>query len=165
MFLLILLFVLIAVITAIGLAGHGIRTLADRRERRTGVPGTLRGIAALAGAGAFALYAWGLLAVCGAVMVAEDGGTDSAPPQSCRTPGWWERHERGIEITDHKVTYMPLGFVCETSDGGSYDTGDVPGYVNPGVPALALTAAGCAIGAGYVTELRARAESRGDRAG
>ncbi|WP_432191334.1 hypothetical protein [Streptomyces sp. bgisy027] len=165
MLLLLLLFVLVAVITAIGLTGYGIRTLADRRELRTGVPGALRGIAALAGAGAFALYAWGLLAVCGAVMVAEDGGTDSAPPRSCRTAGWWERHERGIEITGHKVTYIPLGFVCETSDGGSYDTGDVPGYVNPGVPALALTAVGSAIGAGYVTELRARAESRGDRAG
>ncbi|MFC5217436.1 hypothetical protein [Streptomyces coerulescens] len=165
MFLLILLFVLIAVITAIGLTGYGSRTLADRRVRRTGTPGTLRGLAALAGAGACALYAWGLLGVCGAVMVAEDGGTDSSPPRSCRTAGWWERHQRGIEITDYTVTYIPLGFVCETSDGGSYDTGAVPGYVNPGVLTLALTAAGCAIGAGYVSELRARAEFRRGRAG
>ncbi|WP_405583276.1 hypothetical protein [Streptomyces sp. NBC_01092] len=165
MFLLLLLFVLIAVITAVGLAGYGSRTLADRRARHTGTPGALRGLAALAGAGACALYAWGLLGVCGAVMVAEDGGTDSAPPQSCRTAGWWERHQQGIEITGHTVTYVPLGFVCETSDGGSYDTGDVPGYVNPAVLALALTAAGCAIGAGYVSELRARAQLRGGGGG
>ncbi|MFE5819303.1 hypothetical protein ACFQ6S_38560 [Streptomyces sp. NPDC056479] len=96
----------------------------------------------------------------GSRLTAEDGGTDSAPPRSCRTPGWSERHERGIEIVDYRVTYVPLGFVCETSDGGSYDNGDVPGYVNPAVLVLALTAAGCAIGAGYASELRARAEFR-----
>ncbi|MDF3150229.1 hypothetical protein PBV88_56110, partial [Streptomyces sp. T21Q-yed] len=112
-----------------------------------------------------ALYAWGLLAVCGAVMVAEDGGTDSAPPRSCRTAGWWERHQQGIEIVDYKVTYVPLGFVCETSDGGSYDNGDVPGYVNPAALGLALTAAGGAIGSGYASELRARAEMRKSEAG
>ncbi|MFJ7078117.1 hypothetical protein [Streptomyces sp. NPDC098781] len=160
-----LLLVVVAVIAAVGLAGYGGRTLADRHDRRTGVPGALRGLAALAGAGAFALYAWGLLAVCGAVMAAEDGGTDSSPARSCRTAGWWERHQRGIEIVDHSVTYVPLGFVCETSDGGSYDTGDVPGYVNPAVLVLALSAAGCAIGAGYVSELRARAEFRAGGAG
>ncbi|MDQ0601449.1 hypothetical protein QF037_005794 [Streptomyces canus] len=89
-------------------------------------------------------------------MTAQDGGTDSAPPQSCRTPGWWERHEQGIEIVDWSVSYVPLGFVCETSDGGSYDNGDVPGYVNPAALGLALTAAGCAVGSKYATELRTR---------
>ncbi|MFG1670655.1 hypothetical protein [Streptomyces sp. Y7] len=165
MFLLILLLVLIAVVTAFGLTGHGIGTLADRRARRTGTPGTLRGVAALAAAGACALYAWGLLGVCGAVMTAEDGGTDSAPPRSCRTEGWWERHQRGVEITDYSISFVPLGFVCETSDGGSYDNGDVPGYVNPSVLVLAVTASGCRIGAEYVSELRARAEFRRGGAG
>ncbi|MET9829833.1 hypothetical protein ABZ078_11045 [Streptomyces sp. NPDC006385] len=160
MFLLILLFVMVAVIIAVALCGHGARTLSERGVQRTGTPGVLRGLAALAGAGACALYAWGLLGVAGAVMTAEDGGTDSAPARSCRTPGWGERHQQGIEIVDHAVSYIPLGFVCETSDGGSYHTGDVPGYVNPGVLGLALAAAGCAIGAGYVSELRARAEVR-----
>jgi hypothetical protein len=119
----------------------------------------LRSAAALAGALAAAMYALGLLGVLGAVMVAQDGGTDSAPPQSCRTPGWWERHQQGIEIVDHSVRFVPLGFVCETSDGGSYDNGDVPGFVNPGVAGFALVGAGAAIASGYVTELRARRES------
>lgn len=165
MFLLILLFVLVAVIVAVALCGYGGRTLADHGLRRANAPAALRGVAALAGAGACALYAWGLLAVCGAVMTAEDGGTDSSPPRSCRTAGWWERHEQGIQIVDHRVSYVPLGFVCETSDGGSYDNGDVPGYVNPAVLVLALTAAGCAIGSGYASELRARAELRRGEAG
>lgn len=160
MLLLLLLFVVVSVVVAVGLCGYGGRTLADHGLRRTPAPVLLRGFAALAGAGACALYAWGLLAVCGAVMEAQDGGTDSAPPRSCRTAGWAERHRQGIEIVDHTVTYVPLGFVCETSDGGSYDTGDVPGYVNPGLLGLGLAAAGCAVGAGYTAELRARAEWR-----
>ncbi|MDT9701544.1 hypothetical protein RMT89_38190 [Streptomyces sp. P17] len=112
------------------------------------------------GAGACALYGWGLLFVGGAVLTAEDGGTDSSPPQSCRTPGWWERHQRGSEIVDYSVRFVPLGFVCETSDGGSYDNGDVPGYVNPAALGLALAGAGCAVAAGYATEVRARAGAR-----
>ncbi len=165
MFLLMLLFAVVMVIVAMGLCGYGGRTLADHGLRRANAPAALRGLAAFAGAGACALYAWGLLAVCGAVMTAEDGGTDSAPARSCRTAGWLERSRQGIEIVDHKVTYIPLGFVCETSDGGSYDNGDVPGYVNPGVLGLALAGAGGAIGSAYVSELRARAEFRGQRAG
>lgn len=160
MFLLLLLFALIAVIVAVALCGYGGRTLADQGLRRAGVLGALRALAGFAGAGACVLYAWGLLAVCGAVMTAEDGGTDSAPPRSCRTAGWSERQQRGIQIVDYSISYVPVGFVCETSDGGSYDNGDVPGYVNPGVAGLALTAAGCAVGAGYASELRARAEVR-----
>ncbi len=160
MFLLLLLFVLVLVIVAVGLCGYGVGALSDPRVRQAGASGVLRGLAALAGAGACALYAWGLLGVTGAVMTAEDGGTDSSPPRSCRTQGWLERHQRGIEIVDHRVSYVPLGLVCETSDGGGYDTGDVPGYVNPGVLGLALAGAGCAVGAGYVSELRARAEIR-----
>lgn len=151
-----LLFFVIAAITAVALTGHGFGRLADRGLRRSGLPVILRGVAALTGAAALALYAFGLLGVIGAIMTAQDGGTDSAPPQSCRTAGWWERHEQGIEIVDWSVSYVPLGFVCETSDGGSYDNGDVPGYVNPAALGLALAAAGCAVGSGYATELRAR---------
>ncbi|KKD02572.1 hypothetical protein [Streptomyces sp. WM6386] len=150
-----LLFV-IAAITAVALTGYGFGRLADHGLRRSGLPVILRSVAALAGAAAVALYALGLLGVIGAIMTAQDGGTDSAPPQSCRTPGWWERHEQGIEIVDWSVSYLPLGFVCETSDGGSYDNGDVPGYVNPAALGLALSAAGCAVGSGYATELRTR---------
>ncbi|MFE6332697.1 hypothetical protein ACFVOK_05685 [Streptomyces sp. NPDC057798] len=151
MFWLSLLLFVIAAVTAFGLFGYGGRTLADG-----GRAGLLRGLAALCGGAACALYGWGLLSVAGAVLSAQDGGTDSAPPQVCRTPGWWERHQKGVETVDHSVRFVPLGFVCGTSDGKSYDTGHVPGYVNPAALGLALGGTGCAVAAGYATELRAR---------
>ncbi|MDT9700783.1 hypothetical protein RMT89_34160, partial [Streptomyces sp. P17] len=55
MFWLILLFVVIAAVTAVGLLGYGGTTLAD-----SGRAGLLRGLAALCGAGTCALYGWGL---------------------------------------------------------------------------------------------------------
>lgn len=156
-----MLFFVIAVVVAFALTGYGVGRLADRGVRHSGLPVMLRSLAALAGAVAAALYAFGLLGVIGAVMTAQDGGTDSAPPQSCRTAGWWERHQRGIEIVDYSVSYVPLGFVCETSDGGSYDNGDVPGYVNPALVGFGLAGVGAAIAAGYATELRVRGERPG----
>ncbi|MFI9832010.1 hypothetical protein ACIHIX_30500 [Streptomyces sp. NPDC051913] len=159
-----LLFVVVAAVVAFALAGYGGGRIAERGVRRAELPTLLRGLGALAGAVAAALCAWGLLIVFGAVLTAEDGGTDSAPPQSCRTAGWWERHERGVEIVDYSVSYLPLGFVCETSDGGSYDNGDVPGYLNPALLGFALSGAGCVIAAGYVSEMRARSRHK-NRAG
>ncbi|PWI18152.1 hypothetical protein DI272_31410 [Streptomyces sp. Act143] len=173
MALLSLLFVLVTAVLAIALAGYGFGRLADRgvrrsdprsdlhSDRRSDLPTLLRGLGALSGAVAAALCAWGLLIVVGALMTAQDGGTDSAPPQSCRTAGWWERHQRGVEIVGYSVSYLPLGFVCETSDGGSYDNGDVPWYVNAGVAGFGLGGVACAIGSGYVSELRARRGAAG----
>ncbi len=63
-------------------------------------------------------------------------------------------------VVDYSVSYLPLRFSCETADGGAYDSADIPGYVNPGVAALALTAAASAVAAGYASERRARAASR-----
>ncbi|MEF9904154.1 hypothetical protein [Streptomyces sp. P9-A2] len=149
-----------------GLVGYGFGSVADGlsglKERRTAV---LRGLAALAAAGAVAVYAWGLLSLFGTLVAAEDGGADSAPVRPCRTAGWMEQHRAGIEIVGHRASFVPLGFVCETSDGGSYDNGDVPGYVNPAVASLALAALACAVAAGYSAELRARAEARAGEAG
>ncbi|MER6859323.1 hypothetical protein [Streptomyces pilosus] len=148
-----------------GLVGYGVGAVADGlsglKERHV----ALRGLAALCGAGAAALYAWGLLAVLGAVVEAEDGGTDSSPVRSCRTPGWEERATAGVEITGYRVGFAPLGFTCETSDGGSYDNGDVPGYVNPGLAGLALAATASAVSAGWFTERRARAVAGGGAVG
>ncbi|MGW3816032.1 hypothetical protein [Streptomyces sp. NPDC005046] len=158
MFFLTLLFLVIAAVTAFGLVGYGCSVLARRGKRRVEATVALRTLAAFSGALAVALYAWGLLYVAGSLMEAEDGGTDSAPARPCRTSGWMERHERGIEISGYSVSYVPLGFVCETSDGGSYDI--VPGYIGPAAVGFALASAGCAISAGYVTELRARGQGR-----
>ncbi|MFD4260692.1 hypothetical protein ACFWR9_24495 [Streptomyces sp. NPDC058534] len=116
-----------------------------------------RVLAGCAAAGAVLLYAWGVLCVAFAVMEAEDGGTGSAPLRPCRTD---EHPELSGRIVDYSVSWLPLGFRCETADGDGYTSDDVPGYVNPGTAVLALTAAGSAVAAGYATEPRARAAAR-----
>ncbi|MFD5653252.1 MULTISPECIES: hypothetical protein [unclassified Streptomyces] len=158
MFLVLLLVVLIAVVSAVGLTGHGASVLAARRARGTRAGPALHALAAFAGAAAVAVYAWGLLHVTGAVMES-NGGAGSAPALPCRTPG---NEERALHVIDQSVSFLPLGFVCETTDGGEYTSDDVPGYVNPATAALALTAAACAVGAGCASEARARAAARGD---
>ncbi|MCT9084790.1 hypothetical protein [Streptomyces fulvoviolaceus] len=127
---------------------------------RKNLPIRLRRLAVLAGAVAAAAYAWGLLHVAGAVMEAEDGGTDSAPIRPCRTAGWPERERGGAGIVDYSVSFVPLGFACETQGGGSYTTEHVPAYVNPVALGCALAAAGLGVSSGYASELRARAEAR-----
>lgn len=126
-------------IAAFALAGYGLRALGRTGPRRADRAVRLRAVAALVGAVTAALYVWGLLHVVGAVMDAEDGGTDSAPIRPCRTPGWQE-WARDPGITDYTVSYLPLRFVCETGDGGSYVTGHVPRYLNPAVACCALAA-------------------------
>ncbi|MFD6911284.1 hypothetical protein ACFWB2_38320 [Streptomyces virginiae] len=88
---------------------------------------------------AFGVYTWGLLHVTGAVMSAEDGGTDSAPIRPCRTQGWEHRAE---SISGYRVEYVPLRFVCEADDIDDYPV-SVPGFVNPVFFFLGLGAAVC----------------------
>ncbi|MBK3573716.1 hypothetical protein JHN63_07770 [Streptomyces sp. MBT65] len=102
----------------------------------------LRKLAGAAGLVAFALYLWGLLNVMGALLEAGDGGTDSAPPRPCRTANR-QYDQRVLSVTDYSVDFVPLRFVCKTKDGGSFVSGTVPGYVNPAVFGLVLTALGC----------------------
>ncbi|MFB7655603.1 MULTISPECIES: hypothetical protein [unclassified Streptomyces] len=144
MFLVLLLLVVIAVVSAMGLAGHGASVLAARRARGPGAGPLLHALAAFAGAAAVAVYGWGLLHVAGAAMES-NGGANSAPAPPCRMPGY---EERALHVIDQSVSFLPLGFVCETSDGDDYTSDDVPGYVNPGTAVLALTAAGSALAAG-----------------
>ncbi|MEV7560049.1 hypothetical protein, partial [Streptomyces sp. NPDC089795] len=94
---------------ALGLLGRGLATLGRR--------GWLRPTAALLGACAAGVYAWGLLHVAGAVIAAADGGAGSSPPAPCRTPGL---EERAAHVTDYGVDYVPLRFVCRTTGGGGY---------------------------------------------
>ena len=106
----------------------------------------LRKLAIVAGLAAFALYLWGLLHIVGALLEAEDGGTGSSPLQPCRTTGW--QYDKKVQsVTDYSVDFVPLRFVCETSDGGSYVANTVPGYVNPAVFGLVLATLGCWVGA------------------
>ncbi|MEV6962687.1 hypothetical protein AB0M97_26615 [Streptomyces sp. NPDC051207] len=142
--------VVLVVVTGV-LAGRDDGTYAGRpvvvrgggRGGRWSGADRLRGAAVVAGLVAGGSYLLGLAAVGLAVLDAADGGTDSAPYRPCRTEGWLERSARGIEIVDYSVRYLPLAFRCETSDGGRYDSGEVPGWVNPVAVGGALLAAGC----------------------
>ncbi|MFF0449611.1 hypothetical protein ACFYT4_24895 [Streptomyces sp. NPDC004609] len=149
---LLLLVVPAGLITAFGFAGKGFGTLGRVGLRRADRVVWLRSLAALLVAGTAVLYAWGLLHVVGAVLEAEDGGTDSAPIRSCRTPGWQER-TMANGIIDYRVEYLPIRFVCETNDGGSYATA-VPGYINPSVLGFTLAAAVCAGAAAVASDRR-----------
>ena len=154
MFFLVPLLILVLVGTACALVGYGGGRTADWCVGRVELPVALRGFAALAGAVAAAVYAWGLLYVGGAVLEAEDGGASSSPILPCRVD------ERAVHVNDYSVSFLPLDFVCETNDGGSYRTEEVPGYVTPAAVGLALAAAGLAVSSGYVSELRLRAAAR-----
>jgi hypothetical protein len=101
-----------------------------------------RQLATAAGLAALALDLWGLLPLMGAIMSAEDGGTDSSPLVPCRPANWWY-DEKALSVTGYSVDFVPLRFVCETKGGGSFVADAVPGYVNPGVVVLALVAVGC----------------------
>jgi hypothetical protein len=92
--------------------------------------------ALLACSGAVALYVWGMLHVLGAVMQAEDGGTASSPLGPCREAG----DQIASDVVGYDVGYVWLRFDCQLSDGGTYTTSTVPGYVNPATALLGVTA-------------------------
>jgi hypothetical protein len=149
---LLLLLIPAGLVVPFALAGYGFGTLGRVGLRRADRQVWLRSVAALLGAVAAALYTWGLLLVTGAVLDAEDGGTDSSPLRPCRTPGQWER---ALSVVDYTVDYVPLRFVCETKGGGTYSAESVPGYVNPAVLGFALAAAVCVGAAALESEGRA----------
>ncbi|RDG39042.1 hypothetical protein [Streptomyces corynorhini] len=125
-------------ITVFVLAGYGFGRLGRVGLRHADTTLWLRSASALLIAGAAAVYTWGLLHVAGAVVQAEDGGTNSSPMLPCRSSA------RAESVIDYTVDYVPLQFVCLTSDAGRYDSRSVPGYVNP--VALTLALAGVVVG-------------------
>ena len=151
--LLVLVALLACAVGALVLFGYGCGHLLPGAARVVSRP-RLRGVAGLAGAAALALYAWGLLGVGGAVLGAEDGGADSSPVIPCRTGD----AARDAAIAGYSVAYVPLGFVCETTGGGTYTTDDVPPYVNPGVALFAFdgVVAACLVGFGSRNTVRSR---------
>ncbi|MGW8061335.1 hypothetical protein ACVV2G_03405 [Streptomyces ziwulingensis] len=164
-----LLLVLVAVVTAVVL-GRGSGTYGRRpcppagpspvvAGAPPGAGGPFRAAGVVAGVAAVLLYAWGALCVGFAVVEAEDGGAGSAPLRPCRAG---VSPELAGRVTGYDVSLLPLRFRCETADGDGYDSAHVPGYVNPGVAALALTALASAVAAGYATERRTRATARAD---
>ena len=119
---------LTAAVVATILTARGIAALRSRAWRRAA--------ARLAGAAALSVHAWGMLHVLGAVLEAEDGGAGGSPLGPCRAAG-----ERNVgQVVGYEVGYGWLSFDCRLSDGGTYATSAVPGYVNPATALLGATA-------------------------
>ncbi|MEU8155844.1 hypothetical protein AB0B94_19465 [Micromonospora sp. NPDC048986] len=116
---------------------RGFRAMFRKSERS----GRLRTAALLLGAGAVAVYAWGLLHLGYAVMQAEDGGAGSAPVGPCRQAG----PQVASLVVGYDVSLLPLHFECRLSGGGAYVTSSVPGYVTPATVGLGLVAATCGV--------------------
>jgi hypothetical protein len=98
--------------------------------------GWRRMVALLACSGAVSLHVWGMLHLLGAVMQVEDGGTGSSPLGPCRAAG----DQMASHVVGYDVVYGWLRFDCRLSTGGRYTTSAVPGYVNPAVVLLGVTA-------------------------
>ncbi len=118
------------------LVGVVVAAVLARRGFARARSGRLRTVVLFAGAGAVAVYTWGLLHVGWAVLRAEDGGTGSAPIEPCAGP------PMASHVDGYAVGYLPLRFECELSGGGAYVAPSVPGYVNPATAVLAMTAGG-----------------------
>ena len=116
-------------VTAVVLA---VRALRARRRQR----GWKRVAVLLACSGAVSLYVWGVLHLLLAVADAEDGGTDSSPLRPCREGGY----QIASQVVGYNVNYLWLSFGCRLTDGGTYKPSVVPGYVNPSVALLGVTA-------------------------
>ncbi|SCE92872.1 hypothetical protein [Micromonospora chokoriensis] len=116
------------------LAVGGFRAMVRRQ------PGRLRAAALLVGAGAVAVYAWGLLHLGYAVMQAENGGTGASPIEPCREVG----PQVASMVDGYGVSLFPVHFEFHLTGGGSYVTSSVPGYVTPATVALGLITVICA---------------------
>lgn len=151
---LLLLLMVIGAISGAGLVGYGVTQLARHGTGPSRAHRTLRGLAALSGATAVLLYAWGALHLVGAVATSEDGGTSSAPNPACLEA---DGAERAAGSTGYGVSFVPLGFTCHRADGGSFGADAVPGYVNPAVLGLSAIAV---VLAGLASESRDRSRAR-----
>ncbi|MFD5709318.1 hypothetical protein ACFWHW_02820 [Streptomyces pharetrae] len=146
-----LLLLLVCALAVFGFLGYGGQTFAGGLRRQS-LPEVLRGGSAIAAAVAAGAYGWGLVGVTGALVDAQDGGTGSAPVRACRTAG----QRADGQVTGYRVDWLPIRFVCETSDGGSFGSGAVPAYVTPLVLGFGPAAAGGAVCSAWVVEVRVR---------
>lgn len=126
--LVLLVVLLLALAAAVVLAVFGCTTLARDGVRGAGPLRALRACAGLAGAGAACLYAWGVLHL----LTLDETRRDLACKEAVGPA-------HVLEIDSYRPTYIPLGLGCHVESGTTYSTG-VPGYLNPTVGALALTA-------------------------
>ncbi|MGA5063954.1 hypothetical protein ACPB9E_09280 [Streptomyces exfoliatus] len=153
----ILALLIVAALVCFGLAGYGFGRLGQIGVRRADRQTRLRCAAALAGAAAAAVYAWGLLNLGLAMLDTDDGGTDAFPARPCRTAS---APEAAADVVGHRVQYLPPRYICLRQSGENYATDDVPGFVGPGAVGLAATAALCALLAGMTPPASHRTSRR-----
>ena len=122
----VLLILLLGLVTVPGLAGYAVITMVRHGIRRSGMAVTLRYLAALAAAGAIAMYAWGTLHL----LVTDASTADRA----CETAVGPARAEH---VDRYESSFVPLRFGCHVAGGGRYEA-VVPGYVSPTVLGLAF---------------------------
>ncbi|MGW5354469.1 hypothetical protein ACWERV_28620 [Streptomyces sp. NPDC004031] len=95
----------------------------------------------------------GLLALTLTILDAQDNGADTSPLRPCRVAG---HPERAANVTGYRVEYVPLRFVCDTTDGDDYSADAVPGWITPVAAGFAVAGVGCACAAAVEGERRAR---------
>lgn len=108
--------------------------------------------AALAAFTAAAIYILGLSAVLWSEH-ATNNGADSSPAPACRD-GFAADTVR--HLSHHRASYLPLRFDCVRDDGTSYPSDPDYVWMNWATLLLLLSCALLIVGAGYVSEFRAR---------
>ncbi|MEU6816092.1 hypothetical protein [Streptomyces sp. NPDC046860] len=116
-----LLGIVVAVVTAFGLAGYGFPTIG-----KGGRENVARGAAALAGALAASAYVWGL-----ASLVRDESGTARACQDA--NPALYG------QVGSYSVSYLPPALECHLTSGGSYGAA-VPGFLTPVLTGCAVIA-------------------------
>ncbi|MFE0103989.1 hypothetical protein [Streptomyces sp. NPDC059009] len=119
---------LLGLILTTSLTAYACTTLTRHGLPLAGPAVWLRATAALSGAGAIALYAWGAVHL---MTFDETSRTDAC--QHAVGPA------HAGDIDGYRPTYLPLRFGCHVKGGATYDVG-VPGYVNPGALGLGVAA-------------------------
>ncbi|MFF8511787.1 hypothetical protein ACF064_27280 [Streptomyces sp. NPDC015492] len=146
---------LAALASVVFLLAQSVRIAFTKSGRWPGWWRALAGCALASGAAAVASYAMGALVLMTTVVVAQDGGADSAPFPSdhpCRAK------LRGA--VDYEVDFRSLRTVCVMGDGERRDVEDVPQRVRV---TAAASAAGTALLGGIALASRERLSARAGR--
>ncbi|MEU7698450.1 hypothetical protein [Streptomyces sp. NPDC039028] len=146
---------LAALASVVFLLAQAVRIAFTKSGRWPGWWRALAGCALASGAAAVASYAMGALVLMTTVVVAQDGGADSAPFPSdhpCRAK------LRGA--VDYEVDFRSLRTVCVMGDGERRDVEDVPQKVRV---TAAASAAGTALLGGIALASRERLSARAGR--
>lgn len=109
-----------------------------------------------AAAAAASVYSLGFFAVADSEQAFNDGA-NSVPAPACRD-GFAAETVR--DLSHHRSSYLPLRFDCVRDDGTTYPSDPSYAWMNWATLLLLLACALLVVGAGYVTEFRARKAMR-----